>query len=70
MTKPPKKSSARAIAYQDRHRKLGLCIYCPDEAELGDMCKRHRKWHRKYARDKYRRKAGIPLNAKVVRYAD
>lgn len=70
MTKPPKKSSARAITYQQRHLKLGLCVTCPKKATHGRMCKYHRNWHRKYARDKYRRKAGIPLNAKVVRYTD
>ena len=30
-----------AIAYQERHRKMGLCISCPRKAFKGGLCRKH-----------------------------
>ncbi len=30
-----------ALAYQERHRKLGLCIKCPRKAFKGGLCRKH-----------------------------
>jgi len=30
-----------AVAYQQRHRKLGLCIKCPRKAFKGGLCRKH-----------------------------
>ena len=30
-----------ALAYQDRHRKLGLCYRCPRKAFKGGLCRKH-----------------------------
>ncbi len=29
------------LAYQERHRKLGLCIKCPRKAFKGGLCRKH-----------------------------
>lgn len=63
MTKPSKID--RRVKYQQDHIEAGLCKYCPNPATHGNMCKKHRQKMRKRARDKYRTKAGIPLDAKL-----
>ncbi len=30
-----------ALAYQERHKKLGLCFKCPRKAFKGGLCRRH-----------------------------
>ncbi len=37
---PPIHRSA-ALAYQERHRKLGLCYSCPRKAFKGGLCRKH-----------------------------
>ena len=37
----PQQHRTAAIAYQRRHRKMGLCTSCPRKAFKGGMCRRH-----------------------------
>ena len=37
----PQQHRSVVIAYQDRHRKLGLCYRCPRKAFKGGLCRRH-----------------------------
>jgi len=37
---PPQHRSA-SIAYQKRHRKMGLCTSCPRKAFKGGLCRKH-----------------------------
>ena len=43
------------LAYQDRHRKLGLCYRCPRKAFKGSLCRKH---HRMAQEWYYERTAG------------
>ncbi len=35
-----------ALAYQERHRKLGLCYNCPRKAFKGGLCRKHYRMER------------------------
>ncbi len=37
----PLEHRSAVIAYQKRHRKLGLCYSCPRKAFKGGLCRRH-----------------------------
>jgi hypothetical protein len=37
----PQQHKSAAIAYQERHRRLGLCYSCPRKAFKGGLCRRH-----------------------------
>jgi hypothetical protein len=37
----PQQHRSAAVAYQERHRKLGLCYSCPRKAFKGGLCKKH-----------------------------
>ncbi len=49
----PQIHRSAAIAYQQRHRKLGLCIQCPRKAFKGGLCRKDYKMaqERYYERD-------------------
>ncbi len=34
------------LAYQERHRKMGLCIKCPRKAFKGGLCRKHYRMER------------------------
>ena len=42
---PPIHRSA-ALAYQERHRKLGLCYRCPRKAFKSGLCRKHYRMKR------------------------
>ncbi len=44
-----------ALAYQERHRRLGLCYDCPRKAFKGGLCRKH---HRMERERYYERAAG------------
>ena len=48
----PQQHRAAALAYQRRHREMGLCTKCPEEAFKGGLCRRHYKMA-KAAVDRY-----------------
>ena len=37
----PQQHRSAALAYQERHRKLGLCIKCPRKVFKGGLCEKH-----------------------------
>ncbi len=37
----PATQRTAALAYQERHRKLGLCIKCPRKVFKGGLCRKH-----------------------------
>ena len=37
----PQQHRAAAVAYQERHAKLGLCIKCPRKVLKGGLCRKH-----------------------------
>ena len=37
----PQIHRSAALAYQERHRKLGLCIKCPRKVFKGSLCRKH-----------------------------
>ncbi len=37
----PQRHRLAVLAYQERHRKLGLCYSCPRKAFKGGFCRRH-----------------------------
>ncbi len=37
----PQIHRSAALAYQERHRKLGLCIKCPRKVFMGGLCRKH-----------------------------
>ncbi len=37
----PQIHRSASLAYQERHRKLGLCIKCPIKAFKGGLCRKH-----------------------------
>ena len=37
----PQQHKSAVIAYQERHKRLGLCIKCPRKAFKGGFCRRH-----------------------------
>jgi len=37
----PQQHRSAVIAYQKRHRKLGLCYSCPRKAFKGGLCRKH-----------------------------
>ncbi len=49
----PQIHRSAAIAYQERHRKLGLCIKCPRKAFKRSLCRKHYKM----AQDRYYERA-------------
>jgi len=42
---PPTHRKA-VLAYQERHRKLGLCYSCPRKAFKGGLCRKHHRMER------------------------
>ncbi len=40
-TRYPQQHKSAALAYQERHRKLGLCYSCPRKAFKGGLCRKH-----------------------------
>ncbi len=51
----PQIHRSAAIAYQERHRKLGLCIQCPRKVFKGSLCRKHYKMAQEQS---YERAAG------------
>ncbi len=43
----PEQHRAAALAYQRRHKEMGLCTKCPEKAFKGGMCKKHYRMKRK-----------------------
>ena len=43
----PEQHRAAALAYQRRHKEMGLCTKCPEKAFKGGMCKKHYRRKRK-----------------------
>ncbi len=39
----PQMHRSAAIAYQERHRKMGLCTSCPRKVFKGSLCRKHYK---------------------------
>ncbi len=39
----PQQHRAATLAYQQRHRELGLCLQCPRKGFKGSLCRRHYK---------------------------
>ncbi len=37
----PQRHRLAVLAYQERHRKLGLCYNCPRKAFKGGLCRKH-----------------------------
>jgi hypothetical protein len=56
----------RQQTYQQEHEDKGLCRQCPCPAE-GLFCTACRDKERTRARNRYRTKHGIPLNAPIRR---
>jgi len=42
----PSQHRSSALAYQRRHRKLGLCRSCPKKAFKGALCRKHYRMYR------------------------
>ncbi len=42
----PQQHRLAALAYQRRHRKLGLCPRCPRKAFKGALCRKHYKMYK------------------------
>ncbi len=49
----PQIHRSAAIAYQERHRKMGLCTSCPRKMFKGSLCRKHYKM----AQDRYYERA-------------
>ena len=45
--KYPEQHRAAALAYQRRHKEMGLCTRCPEKAFKAGMCKKHYGMERK-----------------------
>ncbi len=42
----PQRHKLAVLAYQDRHRKLGLCYRCPRKVFKGGLCRKHYRMKR------------------------
>ncbi len=42
----PQQHRLAVLAYQERHRKLGLCYNCPRKAFKGGLCRKHYRMKR------------------------
>ena len=60
-----KRKISKQTRYQLKHVQLGLCRQCPSKADRNDLCNPCRKSLNIRCRNAYRRKHGIPLNAKL-----
>ncbi len=46
----PQHHRATALAYQKRHRELGLCLQCPRKVFKGGLCRKHYRMERERKR--------------------
>lgn len=54
---------SRQRKWQLKMLENGRCQICGEELETKQYCERHTEIHRKRGRERYRKKAGIPLDA-------
>ena len=59
----PQQHRLAVLAYQRRHRKMGLCSHCPRKVFKGGLCRRHYRMHQ----EEYYRAAGR-IGESVRRY--